>query len=356
MSELDNISELGKKPLPEGTEDFSEIMYDEQYEALADIFSPSNFEERNWQYIAELAKTVFTEKTKHIRVLQWLCEALINTQGFAGLNCALNILKDLAADEAIWGMVDPIKAAKKAQAIRTFEENILPWIKALEVTEADSETIKSSLIKIKEIKQALANRFQNESDEEEPVVSPGLRDLQELLASNDLNTDNASASIDSSATSTTSSSSIGSSATAIKNTGSQEPLQVKEFSKINSSKEAEITGVTLARQVSLADGLDQLQQGYSQADSIREKFFWTLAQVHLLYSNSNVELAIFHLEILEKNIEQYKLEEWEPQISIDVAELFLKCCDMDEKQKKTSAREKAYKRLCRLDMARSLQF
>lgn len=343
MSNLERIAQLGQKPLPEGVDDFSKIMYDEDYEKLGDLFSASYLSDKDWSEIVELAEKVFTDKTKHIQVLQWFCEALINTDGYEGLSCALNILLDLSVDEAIWKTIDPLKDNKKASAIRNFEEAIIPWVEGLEKTPENLELIKHILAKIAEIKIALKERFKDSIDEEEgEIPAPSLSLLQEAF------------SVDS-------------------QVKSQETKILSETSKEKTSKEAfvqkenvmvvscsitkaEDQAFFLADEGKLSEGLELLQQGFSQASFLREKFFWTLAQVRLLYSKEKIELALFHLKILEKNIDQYKLEEWEPQISIDVAELFLKCCDKKEKLKKTSDREKAYNRLRRLDMARSLNF
>ena len=111
-----------------------------------------------------------------------------------------------------------------------------------------------------------------------------------------------------------------------------------------------------AKEGQLNKGLTLLQQGYFKSTHLRERFFWSLAKVRLLYGENKIELALFELRQLDKIIEQYKIEDWEPQISIDVSELFLMCCDEDEKTKKSSEREKSYTRLCRLDMALSLKF
>ncbi len=346
MINLKEISELGKKPLPQGIDDFSKIMYDDDdYEELSDLFSASYLDDKNWPVIVKLAEKVFTEKTKHIQVLQWLCEALINTNGYAGLNSGINILYDLSTNETLWKTTDPLKDEKKASAIRNFEVAIVPWVDNLKVKPDELELINNISTKITDIKAALKERFKNVTDGEgNEIVMPSLNLLVQTL-------------------------SINQGLLAPQET--KPPIDIPENNKSTTTpsnqqeaiifindlmKVAENQAFSMASDGKLREGLEILQQGYSQASFLREKFFWTLIQVRLLYSKDKIELALFHLKILEKNIDQYKLEEWEPQISIDVAELFLKCCDKEEKLKKTSDREKAYNRLRRLDMARSLKF
>lgn len=127
-------------------------------------------------------------------------------------------------------------------------------------------------------------------------------------------------------------------------------------------------------------GLNLLYEGGRKATSRREQFSWWLEQARFYYDTQHHELAISQLEFLETQVQRFGLEEWEPQLSVEVARLLLLCYNKIAKmvngQKKLDAMTQPqgstemnkpetpnlselyrplYARLCRLDISAALE-
>lgn len=127
-------------------------------------------------------------------------------------------------------------------------------------------------------------------------------------------------------------------------------------------------------------GLNLLYEGGRKATSRREQFSWWLEQARFYYDTQHHELAISQLEFLETQVQRFGLEEWEPQLSVEVARLLLLCYNKTAKmvndQKKLDAMTQPqgsietnklevpnlselyrplYARLCRLDISAALE-
>ncbi|OQW92319.1 MAG: type VI secretion system ImpA domain-containing protein [Thiotrichaceae bacterium IS1] len=110
-------------------------------------------------------------------------------------------------------------------------------------------------------------------------------------------------------------------------------------------------------------GLNLLYEGGRRANSRREQFSWWLEQARFYYDTQHHELAISQLEFLETQVQRFGLEEWEPQLSVEVARLLLLCYNKTAKkldaltqpQGSTELFRPLYARLCRLDLSAALE-
>ena len=345
MSNLKEIALLGKKPLPEGTPEFSEIKYDDNnYRKLKKIFAPTNYDDKNWDDVINLAEIIFSQKTKHIQVLQWLCEGLVNVHNYLGLECGLNILHDLIESDINWLIVEPKDFEKRTLFIIAFDEKIDNWLIDVTPSENELDSANNSFLKIESIDKLLDERYLQEDnfpasltklknklkpykikkmEEVKEVAKESMEDAtEEILPSPKLE---------------------------IKKQELVTPILI-------SVKNAEEKVSELINQYKLDEGLTICQESYNKSSSQRERFLWKLALVILLYEHKEIALASFHLVILEEMISTYKLEEWDAEFSIKVAELFLMCEQEDKKLVDSGKCNNARTRLQKLDIARFLKY
>lgn len=125
-------------------------------------------------------------------------------------------------------------------------------------------------------------------------------------------------------------------------------MQVGEEAKILALKGKFVEGVAL------------LQEGQKSTASERERFLWRLERAKFCFETGYLDLAIPQLEFLDEQVECFSLEEWEPALSLEVAQILLLCYyRLMEKTKRSDAKlvertERLYARLCRLDLLAAL--
>lgn len=117
----------------------------------------------------------------------------------------------------------------------------------------------------------------------------------------------------------------------------------------------------LAAKGKMADALAVFQTGTAHSGAQRARFFWSLAQARFCLDAGLAQAALPQLEHLEQQGVRYALEEWEPALSLEVAQVLLVCyAQLAEKNKKmrdvlAPKAEQLYARICRLDLNAALQ-
>ncbi len=139
--------------------------------------------------------------------------------------------------------------------------------------------------------------------------------------------------------------------------GSKE-AKVLEESASKKDSIAEI--VTEARKIvasgKLEDALSLLNSHLSNASLRREQFLWRLNLAKLCLDAGNARLALPQLESLDEEVKQFSLEQWEPELAVEVLKSLLQCRKKlmaDIKQPSSelmSIISELYSRLCRLDV------
>lgn len=110
----------------------------------------------------------------------------------------------------------------------------------------------------------------------------------------------------------------------------------------------------------IKEALELFQAGRNSAPNERERFLWDLTQARFCYESGLVELALPQLDHLDRQIERFGLEEWEPGLSVSVARLILMCNDKSSEGTKNRLAgmadrvERARVRLYRLDPSSAL--
>ena len=111
----------------------------------------------------------------------------------------------------------------------------------------------------------------------------------------------------------------------------------------------------LIRKGKLLEATERLQQKLNHAPSCREKVLWRLAISRMLIDAKQVRLALPHLEQILRDIDAYRLEEYEPALTLEGLKLILTGL---ESQTDASFRVKTADvlyRIARLDMAEAVR-
>ncbi|MCA8925074.1 MAG: type VI secretion system domain-containing protein, partial [Planctomycetes bacterium] len=107
-------------------------------------------------------------------------------------------------------------------------------------------------------------------------------------------------------------------------------------------------------QGALADAVRTLEAGLAEQRSRRGRFRWAMAVAQLCLDGDKAELASFRLRSLERELEQFGLEEWEPSLAVHYLGLSYRCARAQGDSGAAEA-QKIYERLCRVDMAAALE-
>ena len=111
------IVNLGQIPIspdaPAGEDVRYETEYEEMQEEIEKLSSPSSQGAMDWNKVLQLSKIILTEKSKNILAASYLCVALLQTKGPAGLAPGLSMYRGLI--ENFWDTLFPPKKRKKAR-------------------------------------------------------------------------------------------------------------------------------------------------------------------------------------------------------------------------------------------------
>ncbi len=117
----------------------------------------------------------------------------------------------------------------------------------------------------------------------------------------------------------------------------------------------------LAGRGKLAEAVEMLQDGIAQTGDRRGQFLWRLELARICLGAGKMNLAVPQLEFLCDQIEEYHLEQWEPQLSREVFSTLYLAQQRLAKVARNLAPELTEKmrllhaRLCRLDPAAALK-
>jgi type VI secretion system protein VasJ len=124
-------------------------------------------------------------------------------------------------------------------------------------------------------------------------------------------------------------------------------------------REAGREAKTLAAKGKFKDAVDVLREGRKQAGSGRERFLWDLQQATFWQETGHLEIAVAQLESLDEEAQLHRLEQWEPELSVQIAALLLVCYTNMENNgaltpERVAHKERVQSRLSRLDSARAM--
>jgi len=125
--------------------------------------------------------------------------------------------------------------------------------------------------------------------------------------------------------------------------------------------EAGTAAASLAAKGRVQEGLALFRTGMAHAGSLRERFCWELAQARACVAAGLHTVAKLQLECLESTVEQFQLEQWEPGMALEVAQLYLAvhhrvAADGQRAPEPSALHRRLLGRLCRYDVAAALTF
>lgn len=147
-------------------------------------------------------------------------------------------------------------------------------------------------------------------------------------------------------------------------TPSSESKEIKASDETASKKDGITEVVAEARKMvaggKLEDALALLNGHLVNASLRKDQFLWRLNLAKLCLDAGNARLALPQLESLDEEVKQFSLEQWEPELAVEVLKSLLQCRKKliaDVKQPSPelmSIINELYSRLCRLDVVSAL--
>jgi len=119
---------------------------------------------------------------------------------------------------------------------------------------------------------------------------------------------------------------------------------------------------TLAGKGKFDDGIKLFQKGMVSTRSQRERAFWELEQAQFCAKAGHYSVALSQLEHLDDQVVSLGLEDWEAELSLEIARVYLMCHDKllakkDARSDEEVARAATLrKRVCRMDVMTALSF
>lgn len=102
----------------------------------------------------------------------------------------------------------------------------------------------------------------------------------------------------------------------------------------------------------IKEAMEELQKHYDLSSSMHDKFKIRLEQSKLAISNNEFTMALILLDELEICIEKYNLDEWQPELSLEVYKLLLN--NLFRECINTNKLKNAFEKLCKIDISQAL--
>lgn len=130
---------------------------------------------------------------------------------------------------------------------------------------------------------------------------------------------------------------------------SEESDLKQEVSETNKQKEDVKNSIdALAQSGKLKEAMYKIEKQYDDSSSIEDKFNWRLYHAQLAVEFNKKDIAFALLDDLQKTIDKFNLDEWNPKLASKVYTLILNTfSNIDIENEKL---EQIYKRLCITDI------
>jgi type VI secretion system protein VasJ len=101
----------------------------------------------------------------------------------------------------------------------------------------------------------------------------------------------------------------------------------------------------------LRPAVQELKQGLAKARGDRERFYWQLTLARLCFTAKKYELAKTQLESLDQLLQSSGLNDWEPDLLLDVLRMIYRCCELlPQNHAVRESKDEIHRRLCHLDL------
>jgi type VI secretion system protein VasJ len=107
----------------------------------------------------------------------------------------------------------------------------------------------------------------------------------------------------------------------------------------------------LIKKGKLLEAVERLQQKLRINFSQREKLLWRLALSQLLVSANQVKLALPHLEQILQDIDDYRVEEYDPMVALKSLKLVWLGLDSQTDQESKKKAAEVMHRIAKIDLA-----
>lgn len=156
---------LGTAPIAGASPAGENARYDPDYEALeAEVKKMESLtdEKPAWPKVQDLAQKLLAEKTKDVLVASYLGMAALQNAGFAALAQAIAVQRDLIKTfwEALWPEQKRMRA--RVTALQWFNDRVAIAVNARGVSEQDREGLEKCSAAMKELSDAVAEKFTEE--------------------------------------------------------------------------------------------------------------------------------------------------------------------------------------------------
>ncbi|MDD5053569.1 MAG: type VI secretion system protein TssA [Sulfuricurvum sp.] len=100
------------------------------------------------------------------------------------------------------------------------------------------------------------------------------------------------------------------------------------------------------------DAMEILQSRYSNSGTQKEKFKWRFLHAQIALSAGKPQMTLALINELEKDIDRYRLEEWQPELVAKVYDFYLN--SFNRTQLERDKYDAAFQQLCRVDIAAAI--
>lgn len=111
----------------------------------------------------------------------------------------------------------------------------------------------------------------------------------------------------------------------------------------------------LAGEGKVREAVEHLREGMLASNERRERFLWRLATARLCHDAQRLQLALPLLEECREEVERYHIDEWEPTLALEVAQILYRCrkalvaAEKDPTREAQQGVRDAFGWLCQLD-------
>ncbi|MFN2187127.1 MAG: type VI secretion system domain-containing protein, partial [Candidatus Promineifilaceae bacterium] len=116
---------------------------------------------------------------------------------------------------------------------------------------------------------------------------------------------------------------------------------------------------SLAAKGEIRQAVNLLKEGRKLAGTGREQFLWGLQEARFWQESGHIEIAVPQIESLDEEASRYQLEQWEPELSFQIAALLLVWYKRMESKgplppERVARKERMRSRVSRLDAVRAM--
>ncbi len=146
------LQALGSSAIPGDSAAGQSARYEPEYEQMQaeiDKLAALDVGAPDWALVQECASTLLTKKSKDLLVAAYLCAALRETRGWAGLADGLNLIKALVTTH--WDGVHPERLRARKTAVDWLLDRLKPLAEEATAQHADNDALNASIGLLDEI-------------------------------------------------------------------------------------------------------------------------------------------------------------------------------------------------------------